>query len=101
MEKSFQETFLDELLIKAGFEPEDGLDLLKEDIRPILQERINIHTYQELNDDQIKKVTQLLDENKITEVESYTRSIIANYDDFLMEIYAQFEDEYLENMKEK
>lgn len=101
MEKSFQETFLDELLIKAGFEPEDGLDLLKEDIRPILQERINIHTYQELNDDQIKKVTQLLDENKIAEVESYTRGIIENYDDFLMEIYSQFEDEYLENMKEK
>lgn len=98
--KPFQEQFLDELLVEAGFEKTDNLDLLKEDLRPLLQERIMMHIYQELNDEQVNNVTKLLDEDKIDEVDTYVRNIIEDFDDFLMEIYTQFEDEYLENMEE-
>lgn len=99
MKTDFQEKFLDELLIKAGFQEDDALDFLKEDLRPLVQERVNMHIYQELNDEQSNKVTELLEKNEIDEVDAYIRGIIPNYDEFLMEIYAQFEDEYLENMK--
>lgn len=99
MQQNFQDQFLDELLIKAGFEQDDDLDLIKEDLIPILQERINMHIYQAINEEQTKKITELLDENKIDEANTYIQNAIPNYDEFLMEIYAQFEDEYLENMK--
>lgn len=99
MKQDFQDQFLDELLIKAGFEEDDDLDLIKEDLIPILQERINMHIYQTINEEQTQKITELLDENKIDEANTYIQSILPNYDEFLMEIYAQFEDEYLENMQ--
>lgn len=99
MQQNFQDQFLDELLIKAGFEKEDALDLIKEDLIPLLQERVNMHIFQAINEEQSNKITKLLDENKIDEVAAYTRNVIPNYDEFLMEIYAQFEDEYLENMQ--
>lgn len=53
--KTFQEEFLDELVQEAGFDPEDA-DLIKEDLRPILQERIMLSIYRELTDEQIDKV---------------------------------------------
>lgn len=99
MDKSFQDQFLDEMLIEAWFEKDDALDLLKEDLKPILQERIMLHIYQELNEEQINNVSKLLKENDIETLDAFLRQNINDFDDFLMEIYAQFEDEYLENMK--
>lgn len=98
MDKNFQDQFLDDMLLKAWFEKDDDLDLLKEDLQPLLQERIMLHIYQALNDDEIAEVTKFLNDNKLDDLDAYIRKIIPNYDDFLMEIYAQFEDEYLENM---
>jgi hypothetical protein len=98
LQKSFQEQFLDELLLDAGFSEDDNLQLLKEDLQPVLQERIMTHIYKELNDAQRHEVTKLLDANKIDELDKYLKGTISNFDEFLMEIYAQFEDEYLENM---
>jgi hypothetical protein len=74
------------------------LDLLKQDLRPILQERVAMSIYKELNPEQQDMVTSLLDENKITELNEYLESTIPDYHQKLMEIYADFEDEYLENM---
>lgn len=99
MDKSFQDQFLDEMLIEAWFEKDDALDLLKEDLKPILQERIMLHIYQELNEEQANNVSKLLEENDIETLDAFLRQNINDFDDFLMEIYAQFEDEYLENMK--
>ncbi len=95
--QKFQEQFLDELLMGAWFEESD-LDLLKEDLRPILQERIMLNIYRETNEDQQKMISNFLEKWEHDKMTSYLNSIIPNFDDFLMEIYAQFEDEYLENM---
>lgn len=96
--KDFQEQFLDELLIKVGFEDTD-LDLLKEDLRPILQERIMLNIYRETNETQQAMISNFLENWEYDKMTNHLQSIIPNFDDFLMEIYAQFEDEYLENMK--
>jgi hypothetical protein len=52
---NFQEEFLDELVKQAGFEAEDS-DLIKDDLRPILQERIMLSIYSVLNEAQIDQV---------------------------------------------
>lgn len=96
--QNFQEQFLDELLLEAWFTADDNLDLLKEDLRPILQERVAMSIYKELNQEQQDTVTSLLDENKTVELNEYLESTIADYHEKLMEIYAEFEEEYLENM---
>ena len=96
--QNFQEQFLDELLLEAWFTADDNLDLLKEDLRPILQERVAMSIYKELNQEQQDTVTRLLDENKTVELNEDLESAIPDYHEKLMERYAEFEDEYLENM---
>lgn len=98
--KPFIEQFLDELIKKAWF-PEDSASLLKRDLRPILQERIMLYIYKELEESQADEVTRLFKAEKYNEINAFLRECIPNYDNFIMEIYAQFEDEYLENFEEE
>ncbi|HRX63861.1 MAG TPA: hypothetical protein P5060_02020 [Candidatus Absconditabacterales bacterium] len=98
MNKPFQDQFLDELIMKAGFGEED-VETVKEDLKPILQERIMIHIYKTINDEQSKVVGDFLEKSKFDDLNKYLADTIPNFEDFLMEIYSQFEDEYLENMK--
>lgn len=97
--KSFQEQFLDELLLEAWFTTEDNLELLKEDLRPVLQERITMSVYGELTQEQRDTVTEFLDHNKPEELNQYLEDIIPDYQEKMMEVYADFEEEYLENME--
>lgn len=96
--KSFQEEFLDELVKEAGFTPDEWV-LIKEDLRPILQERIMLSIYRELDEKQTDKVWEYLKKDKYDELTEFLKKAIPNFDDFMMEIYALFEDEYLENFK--
>jgi hypothetical protein len=99
--ESFQEQFLDDLLVEAWFADRSQRILLKNDLRPLLQQRIISYIYWAINEKQAEKVGSLLENNQFEAVETYLASIIPNYDEFLMEIYAQFEDEYLEQMFQK
>lgn len=96
--KSFQEKFLDELVKEAGFTPEEW-DLVKGDLRPILQERIMLSIYRELDEKQADKVWKFFEQDKYDELTEFLKKAIPNFDDFMMEIYALFEDEYLENFE--
>jgi hypothetical protein len=94
---SFQEQFLDQLLADAGFEVED-FSLLKDDLRPVLQERVIMHMYSQLDTAQVDTVWWFLNSKDYNGLNSYLKIVIPNFDEFMMEIYAQFEDEYLEDM---
>lgn len=96
--KSFQEEFLDDLVKQAGFSPNEWV-LIKEDLRPILQERIMLYIYRELDEKQIEKVWKFFEQDKYEELTEFLKKAIPDFDDFISEIYAQFEDEYLENFK--
>jgi len=97
--KSFQDQFLDELLLEAGFTTDDNLDLLKEELKPLLQERITMSIYNQLDQEQKDTVTEMLDHNQLDELNEYLEKIIPDYQEKMMEVYADFEEEYLENME--
>lgn len=94
--KSFQEEFLDDLVKQAGFTPEEW-ELIKGDLRPILQERIMLQLYKSLPQEQVDKVWKFFEQEKYSELTDFLKKFIPNLEEFLMEIYAEFEDEYLEN----
>lgn len=98
--KSFQEEFLDDLVKQAGFTPDEWV-LIKEDLRPILQERIMLSIYQELDQKQTDKIWKFFEQDKYNELTEFLKKAIPNFDDFISEIYAIFEDEYLENFNEE
>jgi len=99
------EQFLDELLTTAGFNfEEDDFDFLKEDLRPILSERITLKLYEALptQEDRAEFDVMMTADEEIAPEILYAFFIarIPNFDNFMADIYLEFQNEYLEAMKE-
>ena len=90
-----QEQFLNDTLVMAGFDPkEDDFEMLKEDMRPILNEYIELNLYKFLNDQEKAEYDKL--ENKDLK---FFKDRISNFDSILAELYINWQKEYLENFK--
>ncbi len=100
VEEVFEEDFLNNLLVQAWFDPEeDDFDMLKAELEPVLMDRIITRVFEELNDAQRKEVMKLFDEKKEAEALTKIEKMIPNYDDFLANIFEEFQEEYLRNME--
>ena len=88
-----QEQFLNDTLIMAGFDPkEDDFEVLKEDMRPVLDEYIELNLYKFLNDQQKTEYDRLEDKNL-----DYFRDRIVNFENILAELYLMRQKDYLKN----
>ena len=91
-----QEQFLNDTLIMAGFDPkEDDFEVLKEDMRVILDEYIELNLYKFLNDEQKSEYDKLEDKNL-----DFFKERISNFDAILAELYTNWQKEYLENFND-
>ena len=91
-----QEQFLNDTLVMAGFNPkEDDFEVLKEDMRPILDEYIELNLYKFLNDEQKSEYDKLEDKNL-----DFFKDRISNFDAILAELYMNWQKEYLENFND-
>ena len=90
-----QEQFLNDTLVMAGFDPkEDDFEMLKEDMRPILDEYIELNLYKFLNDQEKSEYDRLEDKNL-----DFFKDRISNFDNILAELYMNWQKEYLENFE--
>ena len=91
-----QEQFLNDTLIMAGFDPEvDDFDTLKEDMRPILDEYIELNLYKFLNDKEKTEYDKLEDNNL-----DFFKDRLSNFDAILAELYTNWQKEYLANFED-
>ena len=91
-----QEQFLNDTLVMAGFDPkEDDFEMLKEDMRPILDEYIELNLYKFLNEEEKSEYDRL--ENKNLD---FFKDRISNFDNILAELYINWQKEYLENFND-
>ena len=91
-----QEQFLNDTLVMAGFDPkEDDFEILKEDMRPILNEYIELNLYKFLNDQEKAEYDKLEDKNL-----DFFKERISNFDNILAELYINWQKEYLENFND-
>ena len=91
-----QEQFLNDTLIMAGFDPEvDDFETLKEDMRPILDEYIELNLYKFLNDKEKAEYDKLEEKNL-----DFFNERLSNFDAILAELYANWQKEYLENFND-
>jgi len=91
-----QEQFLNDTLVMAGFDPkEDDFEVLKEDMRVILDEYIELNLYKFLNDEQKSEYDKLEDKNL-----DFFKDRISNFDAILAELYMNWQKEYLENFND-
>ena len=91
-----QEQFLNDTLVMAGFDPEvDDFEMLKEDMRAILDEYIELNLYKFLNDQEKSEYDKLGDKNL-----DFFKDRISNCDAILAELYTNWQKEYLENFND-
>ncbi len=91
-----QEQFLNDTLVMAGFNPkEDDFEVLKEDMRAILDEYIELNLYKFLNDKEKAEYDKLEEKNL-----DFFDERLSNFDAILAELYANWQKEYLENFKD-
>jgi hypothetical protein len=91
-----QEQFLNDTLVMAGFDPkEDDFEMLKEDMRPILDEYIELNLYKFLNDQEKSEYDRLEDKNL-----DFFKDRLSNFDNILAELYMNWQKEYLENFND-
>ena len=91
-----QEQFLNDTLVMAGFDPkEDDFEMLKEDMRPILDEYIELNLYKFLNDKEKTEYDELEDKNL-----DFFKDRLSNFDNILAQLYMNWQKEYLENFND-
>jgi len=93
-----QEQFLNDTLVMAGFDPkEDDFEMLKEDMRPILDEYIELNLYKFLND----KEKSEYDKSRKEDLNlKFFEDRLSNFDAILAELYMNWQKEYLENFND-
>ena len=98
--ETHEEDFLNDLLMQAGFNPEeDNFEELKDELEPILIDRIMVRVFEKLTEPQRKEVMKLFDAEKEAEALEKIEKLIPNYDEFLAGIFEEFQEEYLANME--
>lgn len=91
-----QEQFLNDTLVMAGFDPKvDDFEMLKEDMRPILDEYIELNLYKFLNDKEKTEYDELKDKNL-----DFFKDRLSNFDNILAQLYINWQKEYLENFND-
>lgn len=90
-----QEQFLNDTLVMAGFDPkEDDFEILKEDMRAILDEYIELNLYKFLNDREKVEYDKSRKENLNLK---FFEDKLSNFDAILAELYTNWQKEYLAN----
>ncbi len=91
-----QEQFLNDTLVMAGFDPKvDDFEVLKADMRPILDEYIELNLYKFLNEEQKSEYDKLDDKNL-----DFFKDRISNFDAILAELYTNWQKDYLKNFED-
>ena len=91
-----QEQFLNDTLVMAGFDPkEDDFEMLKEDMRGILDEYIELNLYKFLNNQEKAEYDKLEDKNL-----DFFKDRLSSFDAILAELYTNWQKEYLANFED-
>ena len=100
MQQLQEDDFIYNLLIEAGYSPEnDDFEALKEEIEPLLMDKIFSRVFEELSNDQRKEIMRLFDAKKEAEALGKIEKMIPDYDNFLEEVFQEFAEEYLRTVK--
>lgn len=98
--ENYEDDFIYNLLIEAGYSPDkDDFDSLKEEIEPILMDKIISRVFEELSNDQRREIMKLFDAKKEAEALSKFEKMIPDYDNFLEEVFEEFAQEYLKTIE--
>lgn len=93
--------FIEQLIMRAAPEiDEEGLEMMIEETKPVLYDRVMTHITEQINEKDWEKFFVMVEEKGITpEVADFLKSKIENFPQFLQKTYDDFENMYLEQFK--
>ena len=97
------EIFIEQLIIKANPDlDDDAIDLMTEEIEPMIFDRVMTNIANKFTDDQAEKFMELV-EKKAPEkdIYDYLDKTIPNYEQFMANVYDEFEAIYLKEYKKE
>ncbi|HCB51215.1 TPA: hypothetical protein DEP21_01340 [Patescibacteria group bacterium] len=96
---TINKNFIEQLLIKANPDiDDDALDMLSQDVEPVLFDRIMTNIATKLSDQQLGEFSTLAKSKASDkEIYAYLAKCIPDYEDFIEKIYIDFENMYIEN----
>ena len=95
--------FLEQLILKANPDLDDiGIDMLVADAEPVLEEWVFTNIIKKLSPKQRNQLISITDDNKYTSWNAYKFLVkaIPNYENFIENVYKEFEKMYLKNFEE-
>lgn len=96
------DAFIDQLLLKAMPDiDDDALDLMKQDVESVLFDRVMTNLLSKLPEDKVQWFVDLIKKNSSeSEIQKYINESIPEYEDFIIKVYADFENNYLKNFNQ-
>jgi hypothetical protein len=93
------QAFIEQLLIKAMPDIDDeALDLMIEEVDPVLYDRVTTHLALKLNDDQKGEFARLIETDASYEnIYKFLEEAIPGYEDFIAVVYDTFEEQFLKD----
>ena len=96
------ERFIEQLLLKSMPNMDDeAINLMIEDVKPVLEDWVFTHIVANLLDDELLEFTQLLDKKNKQEIQNYLDKKIPNYEQFIEKTYMDFEKMYIKEFQHK
>ncbi len=95
-----RDRFLETVLIKAWIPQDDNFGYFMEQAEPALNDWVLTNVMWMLNEEQIDTFAELV-KNEASEdaVYSYLASVIPDYENFIWNVYDEFEKMYIENFQ--
>ena len=98
--EKYENDFIFNLLIQAWYIPEkDDFESLKEEIEPLLMDKIISRVFEELSNEQRREIMKLFDAKKEGEALKKIEKMVPDYDNFLEEVFEEFAQEYLKTVE--
>ena len=88
--------YLEKLLQQAGFTADDNLEMLIEDLEPVLIDRIISKMAARLGEDDQNHMFNLIEQWNIEGFDAFMHEKIADYDEYFGQVLNEFGKEYLE-----
>jgi len=95
------DAFIEQLIIKAMPDTDDsGIDMLKDEIEPMVFDRVMTNIASKMTDDQAEGFMELVQKKAPEEeIYGYLNKIIPNYEKFIESVYDEFERMYLKEFQ--
>jgi hypothetical protein len=92
------DAFIEQLIAKADPEADaDAIETMKEEIDPMIFDRVMTNIASKFTDDQAEKFMQLVQKNvPEKEIYEYLKKAIPKYESFIEKVYDEFETMYLQ-----